>query len=132
MTMYRSTQGAATAALLVGAWFMPLSAPSAAELPVSFEEEIMPILQRRCVECHQPGGEGYEASGFDLRTYEGLMKGTKYGPMVVPGDPFVSNLMVVLEGRANRQIHMPFHEAPLRRCYVQIIKKWISEGAEHN
>ena len=44
-----------------------------------------------------PEAEGYETSGLDLTTYEGLMKGTKFGAMVIPGDPDSSNLMWLLD-----------------------------------
>ncbi len=59
----------------------------------SFREDVFPIFKGRCIDCHRPGGQGYEASGLDLTTYEGVMKGTKHGPMVIPGDPDLSNLM---------------------------------------
>ena len=86
-----------SASLLVAvAW----SGALAAEEQVSYKLDVQPILQSRCSSCHQPGGEGYQASGLDLTSYEGLMKGTKYGPIVVPGDPLTSNLMVLVEGRA--------------------------------
>jgi len=100
--------------------------------PVSFQLEVLPVLQNACAECHQPGGEGYAVSGLDLRTYEGLMNGTKYGPIVIPGDPFTSNLMVLLEGRADPEIQMPRHRGPLRRGYINVIRRWISEGAKNN
>jgi hypothetical protein len=77
-----------------------LSTPSAqlcAAEPQSFSEDISPILKGRCVSCHQPGGAGYEKSGLDLTTYEGLMKGTKFGAMVIPRDPESSNLMWLLD-----------------------------------
>jgi Planctomycete cytochrome C len=67
-----------------------VSTPSAqlcAAEPQSFSEDILPIFKGRCVSCHQAGGEGYEKSGLDLTTYEGLMKGTKFGAMVIPRDP---------------------------------------------
>ena len=37
-------------------------AASAKEEPVSFAEDIHPILQIRCAVCHQKGAEGYEKS----------------------------------------------------------------------
>ena len=54
---------------------------------VSFKEDVLPIFKGRCVECHAPSGKGFEASGLDLQTYAGIMKGTKFGPMVIAGDP---------------------------------------------
>src|SRR4051812_39670814 len=65
----------------------------AAAAKTSFAEDVMPIFVGRCFSCHKPGGQGNETSGFDLSTYEGVMRGTKFGKMVIPGDPDSSNLM---------------------------------------
>ena len=59
----------------------------------SFRDDIVPIFRGRCESCHQPNGEGTQQSGLDLTTYAGVMKGTKFGPMIIPGDPDSSNLM---------------------------------------
>ena len=122
----------AAAALAVAAATPALPALGAGKLPVSFQQEVKPILERRCVECHRPGGDGYEASGLDLTSYEGVMTGTKFGPMVVPGQPYTSNLAVLLEGRAAPELRMPHDQVPVRDCYVHIIKQWIAEGAKNN
>ena len=58
---------------------------------MSFSEDVVPIFKGYCESCHQRGGQGYAASGLDLTSYDGLMKGTKFGPMVVPGKPDQSN-----------------------------------------
>jgi hypothetical protein len=80
-----------TACLVVADVSTPSAQLCAAE-PQSFSEDILPIFQGRCVSCHQPGGAGYEKSELDLASYEGLMKGTKFGAMVIPRDPEGSNL----------------------------------------
>lgn len=98
----------------------------------SFEHEIMPIIKDKCLACHQPGGDGYKASGLDLRTYEGLMKGTRHGPIVVPGDAFTSNLNVLIEGRAARHLRMPFHGKELSKWERHIIRLWVTRGAKDN
>ncbi len=41
------------ALLLVAAW------PAGVAAQVSFKEDIFPIIELRCLECHQPGGIGY-------------------------------------------------------------------------
>lgn len=96
----------------------------------SFKEDVYPIIQIRCLSCHQPGGEGYEKSGLDLRTYESLMKGTKFGPVVIPGDTLESNLLVMIEGRA--KIRMPHNRKPLSNCERLIFRSWIQQGARNN
>lgn len=104
----------------------------AKEEPISFAEDVQPVLQIRCVACHQAGAEGYEKSGFDLTSYEGLMKGTKHGPMITPGDPVTSNLMVLIEGKADKSLQMPHGKKKLSSCDRDLIRKWIKQGAKNN
>ena len=126
------------AAIVVGAaclMIVDVSTPSAqlcAAEPQSFSEDILPILKGRCVSCHQPGGAGYEKSGLDLTTYEGLMKGTKFGAMVVPRDPESSNLMWLLDWRASPEVRMPHGKKKLSICDRNAIRAWIREGAKDN
>lgn len=97
---------------------------------VSYKEDLVPIFRGYCASCHDPGGEGFKASGLDLSTYEGLMKGTKFGPMVIPGQPDTSNLIQLIEGRA--KLRMPLNHKPLPNCLRQEIWSWIFQGAKNN
>ena len=99
---------------------------------VSYQLDVYPILQSRCVACHTPDGDGYKASGLDLTSYEGLIKGTKHGPIVIPGDPVSSNLNVLIEGRADPKLRMPHGERPLLKAQQQIIHAWVKQGAKNN
>jgi hypothetical protein len=110
---------------------MPSAQLCAAE-PQSFAEDILPIFKGRCVSCHQAGAEGYEKSGLDLTTYEGLMKGTKFGAMVVPRDPDSSNLVWLLDWRASPALRMPHGKKKLSICDRNAIRAWIREGAKNN
>jgi hypothetical protein len=109
---------------------MPTVPACAAQAQMSYSEDVAPVLRGWCVSCHQPGGEGSKASGLDLTTYEGLMKGTKFGPMVIPGKPDESNLMVLIQGEA--KIRMPLAHKQLPNCLRQNIWSWIFEGAKDN
>ena len=100
--------------------------------PTSFAEDILPLLKWRCAGCHQPGGAGYEKSGLDLTSYEGVMKGTKFGPMVIPRDPASSNLMLLLDWRASPELRMPHGKKKLSICDRDAIRAWIREGAKNN
>ena len=97
---------------------------------VSYAEDIVPIFRGYCMGCHQPGGQGYQASGFDLTTYESLMRGTRFGRMVIPGEPDMSNIVQLIEGRA--QMRMPYGHRPLPNCLRQEIWSWIFQGARNN
>ncbi len=115
-----------------------LTATAAAKSPqkkpvaISFQEDVLPIMQAHCVVCHAPGGDGYEKSGLDLRSYDGLMKGTKFGAVVVPGDAETSNLLVLLDGRADKSLQMPHGKKKLTTCDRDLIRNWIHEGAKNN
>lgn len=128
MRALRRSRRLAQVALAAG-----LAAPAAwAAETVSFKEDVYPLIQIRCLECHSHGGEGLEKSGLDLATYDGLMKGTRFGPIVVPGDAFTSNLMVLVEGRAAADLRMPLHRRRLSHCEIDVFRRWVSQGARNN
>lgn len=103
------------------------------EPSVSFNKDVKPVLEQRCGECHSPGQPGYEASQLSFATYEDLMKGTRFGAVVVPGDRVGSTLMVLIEGRADPSIAMPHGDAePLRQNEIEIVGTWIQQGAKNN
>lgn len=109
---------------------LPISHACAQKATMSYSEDIAPIFRGWCVSCHQPGGEGVKGSGLDLTTYQGLMKGTKFGPMVIPRQPDISNLMILVTGEA--KVRMPLGHKPLPNCLTMNIWSWIFEGAKDN
>ncbi len=129
------TATAATLAVasLIGIGVFPAAKEACAAQPkISFAEDVMPIFRGRCASCHQPGGEGFEKSGLDLTSYAGVMKGTKTGPMVLPGDAQGSNLMWLLDWRASPELRMPHGKKKLSTCDRDAIRSWINEGAKNN
>ncbi|WP_455199105.1 c-type cytochrome domain-containing protein [Kaarinaea lacus] len=100
---------------------------------VSYSSEIVPILQKYCMECHVPGGPGQQASGLDMSTYESLMKGTKFGPVIKPGDSLSSTLAILVEGRADPSIKMPHgNRQGLSAEEIKTLRAWIDQGAKNN
>jgi hypothetical protein len=100
---------------------------------VSFSQDVKPIIDQNCIECHQAGGQGEVASGFDLTSYEGMMKGAQFGPMVIAGDAEGSNMLVLIEGRADPSINMPHgQQKPISKQNIQTIRLWIEQGAKNN
>ena len=103
------------------------------EAAVSYSRDVQPILQANCLSCHQQGGAGYEASGFSMASYDELMKGTNGGPMIIAGDSAGSNLIVLMEGRADPSISMPHGSAdPVGKADIDTIRHWIDQGAKKN
>lgn len=112
-----------------------LAAAGCARTPpeASYKADVQPILEKHCKACHTPGQSGYVVSGFDLENYDSLMKGTTYGPVVLPGDPLTSALVMLIEGRADPSLEMPHGDAaPLTSDEVQTIRRWVEQGAKNN
>ncbi len=108
------------------------AAPQTSQSKMSFKDDVMPILVGRCISCHQPNAQGTQASGLDLTNYASIMKGTKFGPMVIPGDPESSNLMLLLDWRAAPELRMPLGKKQLSSDDRNAIRSWIREGAKDN
>jgi Planctomycete cytochrome C len=130
--------GAALFALALAALPFAIHAAAAQQpappnpLIISYKDDLAPIFRGYCVSCHAPGGEGYEQSGLDLTSYQGLMKGTKFGRMVIPSQPDASSLIALIEGRASAKIRMPFGHKQLPVCLRNEIWTWIFQGAKDN
>lgn len=107
-------------------------ASACAKKEISYAADVQPILKQYCLECHVPGGAGYEASAFDMSSYESLMKGGKFGPFVIPGDPMSSTLNMLVEGRADPSIRMPHGREQLTKREIEILRDWVQEGAKSN
>jgi hypothetical protein len=114
---------------------------SACESQVSYTEDVQPILFSSCLSCHDRNSEGYLNSGFSLDSYEAVMKGTKFGAVVVPGSAESSSLYLVIAHKTAPEIHMPPHadEAlaagrgfSLTEKQIETIRLWIEQGAQNN
>jgi hypothetical protein len=101
---------------------------------VSFSRDVQPILHDYCVSCHSPGGKGYAKSGLDMTSYQGLMKGTKFGKVVIPGNSEDSTFTKLLTG-TNKGLKMPMglnSGGTLDRQYILVLRKWVNQGAQDN
>jgi len=122
--------GSAVLALLA---FPALGSPIQEKGEVSYKNDVYPIIHDYCLSCHQPGGKGYEKNGLDMRTYQSLMKGTKFGSVIKPGDSFTSIIIQAVEGRVHASIKMPYGmSGGLARDKIEILKKWVDLGAQDN
>jgi len=111
------------------------------ERAVSFESQVMPILQASCVSCHSGSGEGTLLTELKLTNYAQVMQGTRLGAIVVPGSAASSTLYLVIDHKVDTKIQMPPHHddkfpqgegKPLSGDQVATIKQWIDEGAKNN
>ena len=116
---------------------------------VSFKQDVRPVLEHNCAVCHSPGGIGYEMTGFSVQSYATLMKGSHFGPLVIPGSSQQSDLIWLLRHRASPLMSMPKrcerlatadgkcaaaseHARMLPASQVNMIARWINQGARDN
>lgn len=119
----------ALAVLLFSA--LAFSAPMQVE--VSYKKDVGPIIHDYCLNCHEPGGKGYEKSGLDMQTYQSMMKGTRFGTVIKPGDSFTSIMIQVVEGRVHPSIKMPYGmNGGLSKENIGVLKRWVAQGAKNN
>lgn len=99
---------------------------------ISYKADVQPIIQQYCLECHSEKGEGTEKSGLLMTSYANLMKGTRFGAIVKPGDSLSSALNMLVEGRAAPSIRMPHNKTALPKEKIETLKKWVDQGAKNN
>ena len=129
MTIFFKTTGMIALAALT---MIGLSSCKKEEM-VSYSQDVKPILDKYCTECHLQGGEGYIATGFSVASYADLMKGTRNGPMIIAGDSLGSNMLVLMEGRADPSIKMPHGKSvSASKKELDTIRLWIDQGAKNN
>ena len=101
--------------------------------PASYKRDVAPLLAEHCGRCHLAGGKGTQTSGLAMDSYEQLMEGTRFGPVIRSGEATGSTLIAVIEGRVDPKIRMPLDgHNPLGPDEIRIIKRWIDEGARNN
>ena len=93
---------------------------------VNFARDIKPILEARCLKCHNPNNTKGDLS---LEESKGLI-----GPdatIVVPGKALESELYLALIPREpGERPHMPKDGKPLTKTQTHLIRQWIDEGAK--
>lgn len=101
---------------------------------VSYRRDVYPVLKENCLACHvRPSGKGYLAVGLSMESYESLMRGTIYGPVLIPGNSRRSILTMLVEGRADPSMRMPHQsDERLRPEEIATLRLWVDQGARNN
>jgi len=94
---------------------------------VHFSTEIRPILNQNCVQCH--GGVRQKNGVSFIYRDEALGVGKSGRRTIVPGDPDASELIARVTSK-DPEIRMPYHAAPLPAKQIQLLRKWIKQGAK--
>jgi hypothetical protein len=107
----------------VGAWFVR----NRARDPVSFSSEIQPILNQNCVQCH--GGVRQKNGVSFVFREDALGKGKSGRWTIVPGHPEQSELIARITS-SDPEARMPYHAPPLSPQQIELLRRWIREGAK--
>ncbi len=97
---------------------------------VDFNRQIRPILSENCYQCHGPDQNKRKAElRLDLR--EGLFRSAEGTTIVVPGKPDDSELLSRITADDDElRMPPPKHAAALKPEQIDLIERWITEGAE--
>lgn len=113
--------------VLLAAFTLGLSCQKKPDVkPVDFVSQIKPLLQSRCVNCHHTGAMFGDLS-FESRTL--AMQPRKKGTVIVPGQPLSSQLYIVLTLPDPDKKAMPPTGHRIPNTEVEMVKRWIEEGA---
>jgi hypothetical protein len=99
------------------------AAVPAPQSPEYFESAIRPVLAASCYDCHGDQRMG----GLRLDSREGLLKGGRSGPALVPGDPDKS-LMIQAVRQTRDTLKMP-KGGRLKPSEVDALVEWVRAGA---
>jgi len=105
----------------------PDAAPGADAPKVDFLREVQPLLAKRCFACHGPD----EAeSGLSFSNREAAFAKTDSGEhAIVAGDTEASTLIARIKSDDEAE-RMPPEGDPLSAAEVELLTRWISQGAE--
>ncbi|HEY53169.1 MAG TPA: hypothetical protein G4N94_06895 [Caldilineae bacterium] len=86
----------------------------------SFNNDILPVLEANCTECHGPD------DSLNLTSYESVIAGSEGGPVINPGDAEHSRLCLV------QRMPLAAHPTHLDPGDLALICTWVHAGALDN
>lgn len=110
----------------------PTKPPEVPPVPIAdkvdFEKQIAPIIKAACIKCHSATPPNKVKGKLRLETKEHALKGGSGGKAIVAGKPENSPFYTLLL-EADPEDRMPSDADPLPKEQIELIKKWIEQGA---
>jgi mono/diheme cytochrome c family protein len=117
------------------AWYVPPEEGGDAEIldpatieTVSFTQHVKPIFDKRCLSCHGRRTKG----GYSVATYDETMNSGDNAPVIIAGDAANSILAQMLRGIETPAGGQMPPSRPLPPQQIELIEKWINQGAQNN
>lgn len=96
---------------------------------IDFARDVRPIIESQCLECHNSKDAGHNA-GLNLETRQLALTTGRQPPVIRPGDPKSSLFIQALRLDVAHPISMPPAPDKIWDVRLQILEKWIRDGAE--
>ena len=101
------------------------SVPTASQLEF-FEKEVRPVLADHCYKCHGPKKQ---KSSLRLDSREFILKGGEFGPVVVPGKPEMSRLILAINHAKAKDVEaMPSADEKIPDKAIAALTEWVRQG----
>ncbi|MGB1759853.1 MAG: PSD1 and planctomycete cytochrome C domain-containing protein [Verrucomicrobiales bacterium] len=100
--------------------------PPALDRKISFSDDVKPLLERSCTNCH---ARGKDKGGFSIDHIHSFMAGGDSGPAVMKGKGDQSPLLGLLLSN-DPEVRMPSKGQQLTLDEVAIIRTWIDQGMD--
>lgn len=100
---------------------------ASAEDKITYQDNILPIIQANCAKCHN---EDKKKADLDLTSYQGALKGSGSGAVLVSGNPDASKLWKSIT--QTEEPFMPQNQPPIPNKDLETFKKWIQGGLLEN
>ncbi len=97
------------------------------EEEIDYNSQVKPIINKNCITCH---GGVKQNGGFSFLFEEEAKGNTNSGqPAIIPGSPNKSEMIRRLLSHDPEE-RMPYEKEPLGKDEINILKKWIKQGAK--
>ena len=106
---------------------LALAAPAAAQQPVDFARDVLPILSDHCFQCHGPDEKARKAD-LRLDRKEDALRADS--PVIVPGKSAESELVKrIVTDEPGEVMPPPRVNKKLKPEQLAILKRWVDQGA---
>src|SRR5262245_23690962 len=114
--------------LFAAASLTPAAEPTPPPAVVSYSKDVRPLFVQHCQGCHQPAKA---QGGYVMTSYADLLKkGDGENLPLVAGKPAQSELVAQITPQGGKPPRMPKGRDPLTEAQVNLIRKWIEQGAK--
>jgi len=107
--------------------------PTSKRISVNAASAPIVVIPARMAAARLPGKPLADIGGAPMivRVWRQAVK-AGIGPVIVAGSHISSTLVLLLERKGHPSINMPKDKAPLADSQIEVIRKWIDQGAKNN